>query len=239
MPKAKPVEQIEPKSNLVEVKGPDEKQNTETVDRFLVSAQDHAIVDTQSLQEASDMLLANRKMQKTLDAERTELVAPLNEVVKKINAKFKPWSELLQYGEKLLRGKIATYQNAEQLRLRKEQAAAEEKARKDRAALEAKADKLREDGKVEKAAVLEQKAAATVAVVAEAPKVSGIVQQQVWSGRITDMKAFCGGIATGEIPEDMVEAKQANLNRLALMYKTTRTFPGLVLEQVSRTVSRG
>jgi vacuolar-type H+-ATPase subunit I/STV1 len=223
---------------VVEVRGPDEKQNTEVVDRFLVAAQNHVIVDTPSLQVASDLLMANRKEQKALDEQRTFLVAPLNEHVKAINSKFKPWTEVLGFAEKLLRGKISAYQAEEQRRLNVLRAEAEEKARQERLKLEAKADKLREQGKIERASVLEDQAAATVAVVPQMVKVSGIGSKQVWTGRITDMKAFCGAIASGELPETLVNVSQADLNRLALTYKTTRTFPGLVLEQVSQTVSR-
>lgn len=96
------------------------------------------------------------------EATRKELVGPLNETVKKLNAKFKTATEPLDAAAKVLRGKIEAFQEAAE-RARREQ---EERLQREAAEREAKLKAERE--KAERAAREEREAAEAIAREAEA-----------------------------------------------------------------------
>ena len=231
---------VELQPTTVSVRQPNEVALTEQGKKFLDVANGIQITDAVTLQGAADYLSENKAHQKKLDGERRELVDPLNEVVKRINAKFKPITDLLLSAESIIKNKIGKYQQ-DQLRIqREEQAKAEERARKERERLEARAEKAIEGGNVEKAAELQQRAATTVAVApaVEAPKVAGASVRMAWAGEVTNMVELCKAIGNGELPPTLVEVKQSELNRVASTWQNNRTFPGLRITQKPVVASR-
>lgn len=153
---------------------------------------ERAVVDSdEKLEKASDLDRMLGQAEKKLEEERTAITAPLNQVLKHVNAKFKPFSGRVSAARKALKAKMTAYYE-EQERKRRE---AEEAAR--RAAEEealAEAAKLEEAGDAEGAyEALAEAAETPVAPVAPAP--SGPVRgdyggtssfTKTWKFEITD-----------------------------------------------------
>jgi hypothetical protein len=141
------------------------------------------VVKTQEQYVAgADDLKRVKAAQKKLEDTRTSLTGPINESLKRINAFFRKPAEALVAFEQKIKGALGNY-SAEQERIRQEeQRRADEAARREREKIEAQARKAADSGKVEKAAVLEQRAATVVAPIIsrEPPKVSGVSMREVW-----------------------------------------------------------
>lgn len=125
---------------------------------------------------------------KKLEDTRTGMTKPLNESLKRINDFFRKPADALAAIERRIKGALGAFYEEQQRLARVEQAKADEKARKDRLALEAKARAAQDAGKVEKAAALEQRAAAVVApiITREPAKVPGLQMRDAWKFEITD-----------------------------------------------------
>ncbi len=208
--------------------------------QFLESAKLIKITDDASLQAAAKYLTENKAEQKKLDAQRVELVDPLNKVVKSLNAMYKPVLDVLVQAETIVKRTIGSYQQAEQQRIANERAEEEARARKERERLQARADAAAEKGQLEKSEALNLQAASTVAVIPHsAPaKVVGMSTSKVWKAEVTDIKEVCRLIANGELPITLVEFKLAELNKTASTWQNTREFPGLRIYSDVRVASR-
>jgi hypothetical protein len=226
--------------NSIAINQPNESLLAAQGAQFLESAKQIKITDDDSLRVAAAYLTENKAEQKRLDAQRVELVDPLNKVVKSLNAMYKPVLEVLTQAEGIVKRTIGTYQQAEQQRIAKEQVEAEERARKERARLQARADAAAEKGQAEKAEVLNLQAASTVAVIPQsAPtRVAGMSTRKVWVAEVTDIKEVCRLIASGELPPTLVEFKTIELNRIANTWQNNREFPGLRITADVRVASR-
>lgn len=91
-------------------------------------------------QAAAEVLRNIARYKKDAEAERKELVSPLNATVKRINQKFKDAVAPFEAADKRIRAKVGTYQ-AEQDRLRREE---EERLERERQERERKAREERE-----------------------------------------------------------------------------------------------
>lgn len=137
----------------VNVTPPDQGALTTTAQKFLDTAKE-LVIDSPAMYEvAAEDLQAVKKKAKDLEEQRTKLVAPLNQVVKDINAMFKPPAEFLAQAESTLKSSMLTY-SQEQERLRREEearqrAAAEAAAARERARLEQEAAATRERARLE------------------------------------------------------------------------------------------
>ncbi|HSW64481.1 MAG TPA: hypothetical protein VLH56_14415 [Dissulfurispiraceae bacterium] len=101
----------------------------QTIDLTFLSdtVQGIEVTDNESFGNAGGFLKKIKFAIKELDAKRKELVDPLNQVVKKINAAFKPKVDALESVQRALEGKMGKWQIEE--RNRKEKAAAEIRAK--------------------------------------------------------------------------------------------------------------
>lgn len=235
-----PAKKLEAVPTTIEVKQPNQLQLTEQTNKLVEAANAITISDHQSLQRAADYLAENKAEQKRMEEERKDLVGPLNETVRKINAKYKPFTEALQRAEQIIKGKIGTYDREQERIRQRELAEAEAKARRERERLEARAETAREKGNEEKAETLAMQAASTVAAVpAETtPKVSGASTRKVWKADVQDVRKVCQLIAEGKLPPTLVEFKQVELNKIASTWQNTQEFPGLRIYQDYSVASR-
>lgn len=97
------------------------------------------VIDSQSMFEvAAEELQAVKKKAKELEEQRTGLVSPLNDVVKKINAMFKPPMEFLASAESIIKRAMLTYTDEQDRRRREEEARARAKAEEEAARQRAK-----------------------------------------------------------------------------------------------------
>jgi membrane protein involved in colicin uptake len=76
--------------------------------------------NTQQCQDAAVFLGKVKQRYKRLEDLRKEFVAPMNEAVKKINAKFKMFTEPLECIEEKIKGAIASYMKEEERKAKEE-----------------------------------------------------------------------------------------------------------------------
>lgn len=101
---------------------------------------------------AAQLLKEIARRRKESEAERTSLVKPLNDHVKLINQKFKDASAPYDEADRIVRGKVSTYQEAQE-RIRREEEARLEAERQER---EREAREAREKQEAEARAVREK-----------------------------------------------------------------------------------
>ena len=204
----------------------------DSADRFLVSAQaSYAVITTPDEYEAAALDLQSIKTaQKTLEAQRTKVTVPLNQVVKAVNELFKKPAEALEKAERIIKGAITTYQIAEERKRREQEAAAAEAARKEQEKLLAQADKAAAKGKTEQADALRTTAASipqNVEIASAVPKVGGIAMRGTWKAVVKDKAAlvsYCAGH-----PEwlHLLDVNEQALNGLARSQKSALALPGV------------
>lgn len=122
-------------SETVTVATPDSAAITGAAERSLNNANSMVIDSPEMYQVAADDLSAVKRKQKELEEQRTGIVKPLNEAVKRVNDLFRSPMEFLTKAEGVLKIRMLTYQN-EQERKRQEEAARIRREQEERAAQE-------------------------------------------------------------------------------------------------------
>lgn len=170
---------------------PEVREIIQTTDTLLAVGTSYAVVTAADYQVAGEELKRVKDAQKKLDELRRGMTRPLDAAKKAIMDFFRGPEEKLARAEAGIKRAMLTYSEAEEKKRREAQARAEEAARKERERLEAQAAKAAAAGKVEKAAILEQAAAATVAPIAvpEPAKVAGVSMREVWKFEVVDPAA--------------------------------------------------
>ena len=161
------------------VSPPDQDALNRSAQAFLVTAK-HIVIDSHEMyQVAADELAAIKGKVKGLEEQRTKLVAPLNQVVKDINAMFKPPMDFLTQAESTIKRSMLTYQEDVDRRRREEEAraraAAEAEAARERARIEQERAATAEKARLEQERLEQERQAALAAgdtVKAEDPLVS-------------------------------------------------------------------
>lgn len=147
---------------------PNEAMHRQRADRWIALVDAIQITTPEEFALAADELRSLSGAAKTLDAERTALVGPLNQVVSALNARFMPYIKLLDGATATLKRKMAAFQEAEQARIAAERRAAEQAAEAERRRLEeqARAERAAAE-KAEAEARAAQQAAAAASSAAE------------------------------------------------------------------------
>ena len=147
------------------VSPPDQDALNRSAQAFLVTAK-HIVIDSHEMyQVAADELAAIKGKVKGLEEQRTKLVAPLNQVVKDINAMFKPPMDFLTQAESTIKRSMLTYQEDVDRRRREEEArarAAAEAAR-ERARIEQERAATAEKARLEQERLEQERQAALAA----------------------------------------------------------------------------
>lgn len=136
-------------SETITVATPDSAALTSNAQRALDSARTMIIDSDAMYQCAADDLAAIKKKAKDLEEQRTGIVKPLNESVKKINDLFRAPLDFLAQAESTIKRAMISYQDEQEKKRKQEEARlraeAEKKAAEERARIEAqrKADEER------------------------------------------------------------------------------------------------
>lgn len=142
----------------------------------------------------------------------------------------------LEAAEKQIKEKVVTFTRIEEDKqreiARKAEAQRLEAERKERERIEEQARKARENGKVEKAEALQEKAQAVyIAPVFTPPppptKAAGATFKTVWKAEVMDKKEVMKSVLDGKISPDAIEIDQSVVNKLAGVCKNSMTIPGL------------
>jgi hypothetical protein len=170
----------------------------------------HAGEDLKRIKAAKDRLEKLRK----------SMTQPLDAAKKAIMDFFRGPEAQLEDAERRIKRAMIAYQDEQERIWREEQRRAEEAARKERERLAAQAQKAAASGKVEKAADLEQRAAAVVAPVIhrEPPKVTGVATREVWKFEVTDPAA---------VPREYLMVDEKKLGAVVRAMKGDTNIPGV------------
>ena len=166
------------------------------------------VIDPLSNQRATDMLLQLREMRTNLEARRVEIIRPLQEGVKKVQALFKPGLTLLDNADEALRNKVIEYRVQETAR-----------ATAEREKLTKAAHKAQARGDDEGAAAL-----AVQAVMTAAPERRTEVGTGVGAVSVRNVVDF-EVLDVGAVPREYMMLNEVSV-RAALRAKVTE-IPGL------------
>lgn len=195
--------------------------------------------DAGSFVEADNAYNELHRIWKSGEEQRLGFTAPLNEVLRKINAVFKTRLDPIDNVKKILKRAMDGYATAEMIWKRQEDARiAAEKRKADEEALAA-ATKLAEEGKPKEAdAVIAQ-------AIAEKPKFSvGATDtaqsftKTVWKAEIVDVRAFLHAVADTPNFIHFYTIEQGELNRYAQITKGTAKIPGVEFKEVAAIGAR-
>lgn len=192
-----------------------EKFLISTVNELCESVDSVMIFSRPDLSHATDLLKMIKQRYKEFDGERTGMVKPFNEGVKKINARFKSILEPLEKAETELKSKMVQFQDAEEKRTREEakiavaqaaKQAAEETARQQKDAEEAS------DGEYDRAALPEIPPPTPIVIPQHKPTTYGqtgavsTVKKQ-WTFELVDIKALAAA------RPDLVQVDPVKINQ--------------------------
>lgn len=187
-------------------------------------------IDSQEMRDlAGDDLQQIKRRQKTIESQRLELTAPLNAVVKKINDMFRQPKDWLDEAERLLKGAILIYDQAQAAKAAEEQRLREEAARIERERIAAEAEKAREAGRAEEANAMAQVAEMVIAPPVAVPvqKTAGISTRSNWTAEVVDLMELVKAVAAGTQPLTLLQADTTRLTQMAKALKAELNIPGV------------
>lgn len=162
-----------------------------------------------------------------LTQERKRQIEPLQQAVAAIKGKIAAWRE--QEAQAARERAMAEAQRvAEEARAERERMIAEA-----RAAGMTKRDAEAEAKQAEQETILEARAAVATAA---APQVAGVKTRTRWVGEVVDVSGMLREILDGNLPQSIIEIKQAELNRVAAAWKNSREFRGVKFRAVEEVV---
>lgn len=124
---------------VINVNAPDAGALNKSAETFLVSAQSITIDSPEMYQTAGSELQQIKRKAKDLEAQRVDLVAPLNATVKKINDLFRAPLDFLTRAEATIKQSMITYDREQERIAVEARRKAEEAAARERARLQAEA----------------------------------------------------------------------------------------------------
>ena len=207
----------------------------ELMEQFVVSAGRAEIKTLADMEQGADLDRMLAGAIKKLDEERTGFVKPLNEVVNKINAKFKAPIKALKDARTTIQNKMTGFRAVEQRRLAEEQAAAQKKM--EDAAL-AEAEKLDAQGKTEQAEAVIEDATELTAAPPGLAAMSGPVRGNyggtasfipVWTATIVD---------PDKVPREFCCPDERKIREAVKGPHGLREIAGCTIEESERMVGR-
>lgn len=213
---------------------PDEARNARRVEVLLNMARSITITNAQEYEMAAGELRRVKAVWDELETERTSLTGPLNEVLKKLNARFQPYLKALcgetgkkmECAESILKAKMAAFQAAEEARAREERRKAEEAAEAERQRLAREAAELRRKAEAEAEAIRQaeakrqaeaaaaQKALDDAAAAARSKKAKQEAAERAEAARIANERLAAEATARAELAAQQAE-ELAQANELA------------------------
>lgn len=187
-------------------------------------------IDSQEMRDmAGDDLQQIKRLQKSIEGQRLELTAPLNAVVKRINDLFRPPKDWLDEAERMLKGAIIGYDQAQAEKAAEEQRQRDDAVRAERERLAAVAEKAREAGRVEEAQAMAQVAEMVIAPPVTVPvqKTAGISTRSNWTAEVVDLMELVKAVAAGTQPLSLLQADTTRLTQMAKALKAELNIPGV------------
>jgi hypothetical protein len=183
-------------------------------------AQSYAVATVEQFNAGAGELARVKGMQKKLEETRTSITGPINDGLSRINAFFKAPAARLKAIEDKIKGALVRFDDEQRRIAREEQAKADEKARKEREAIEERARKAEASGKVERAAELQQRAAAVVApvITREPPRVAGLSLREAWKFEVTD---------PAKVPREYLMVDEVKIRKIVMALKGDANIPGV------------
>lgn len=173
---------------------PDLKSDTEVAALSTEIATLNPIVKAIKIRSQADYTQAGEYLKrckgalKQIEDARVRITGPINESLREVNAQARESSQPWKLTESLIKNEMIVWQTEQERLQREEQRKRDEAARKERERLEAQAKKAAESGKIERAAQIQERAAAVVApiITREVPKIAGQSTREAWLFEIED-----------------------------------------------------
>jgi hypothetical protein len=193
------------------------------------------IDNPQDYQVCGDAMIDIKKRSKSIEEKRKEIVTPLNEALKRVNALFKPPIERLDAIAARISAAMSWYQRRaeEEARQERERLAVEAAKEQERLRKEAEKQAVRaEKSGDEQSAAMIRSAAETMTVPAPVvqtsiPKVQGIGYRETWTGEVFDLFALIMAVACGDVPIRVLAPVQSVLNDAAKTAGNQLNWPGV------------
>lgn len=199
------------------------------------------VVDAATFEIAADELKGIKAKSAALEDHRKTITGPLDAAKKAVMDLFRGPLDMLGQAEGILKGKMLTYQQAENRKAEEARLQAERIAREQREKLEAEARALAEQGRTGEAAVKEQVAqmvvAAPVAAPA-APAVKGISTSTTIDFEVADLHALVKHIAAHPELINLITADTVKIRAYVRGLGMATNLPGVNVFQKQTLASR-
>jgi len=197
--------------------------------QWLAAAKSYEIDCAESYEAAALDLQAIKARLVELEEQRKSLTRPLDQAKAKIMDFFRPPKELLEEGERVLKGAMLAYSRAEERKRREHEAQLREEARRNRERLEAEARAAAANGAEDVAELKREQAENVITPILApvTPKPKGIAIPETWRAELTDKKAALRAVVDGKAPDELGEVNMKVANRLAMSLKQAFAYPGL------------
>jgi hypothetical protein len=207
---------------------------------MLANAETFEVRTVDDYHQAAETLKAIKGRQGELKTLRESITKPMLAALESVRALFRKPEATLTGAEQLIKQAMATFDEEQERRRRDAQRKLDEAAEKERRRLALQAERAAAKGDADKAAELHERAAMTVAPIAQhdRPTVAGISRRETWHAEVTDLRALVRGIADGHVPLAAIEANQPFLNGQARALRTELRYPG-VRAVPAKTIASG
>lgn len=219
---------------------PEVKALVQQASDMLANAETFKVVTAADYEEAAVTLKAVKSRQKELKALRESITKPMLTALEATRALFRKPESTLDAAEQRIKRSMGDYDEEQERQRQEIQRKLDEAADKERRRLEQQAERAAAKGNHGKAVELQERAAMTVAPIAQQdrPSVAGISRRETWHADVTDLRALVRGVADGHVPMAAIEANQTFLNQQARALRSELRYPG-VRAVPERTIASG
>jgi hypothetical protein len=226
----------------VTVQHPSAQQLAKGADSALALVEAFEVTDAATFELGADELKAIKAKAAALDDQRKAITKPMDDAKKAVMDLFRGPIDLLTRAETILKGKLLTYQQAEQLRAAEQRRILEAAAQAERDKLAKEAADLVAQGRDGEALIKEQIAAMVVAsapAVVEAPKVAGVSMRSTVDFEVVDLLQLVQHVAKHPELLPLLTVDSVKLRAYTKGLGTACNLPGVkVFEKASLAASR-
>ena len=232
----------EPIPTDVKIQAPNAAALSKGASSALALVESFDVVDAATYEIGAEELKSIKAKAAQLEDQRKTITKPLDDAKKAVMDLFRGPLDVLTKAEGILKGKLLTYQQEEQRKVREAQLAAERAAQAERDRLAAEAAKLAAEGRAGEAMVKQQVAEMIVAAppaIAEPPKVSGMSTRTSVEFEVVDLVQLVQHIAKHPELINLVAADSVKLRAYVKGLGMSTNLPGVrVFEKASLAASR-
>jgi len=193
-------------------------------------AKGFVVDDDYQYSEALEMVAHVKGQRKMLDDERTDLVKPLNDTVKKINDRYRTPIAVCDEAEKILKGSCVKYVTAKEALAEQARKEAQKIADAEYAKAVAEAEEAGEDSTMLVSVVVEQQI--------EAPKVEGVGVRKTWVASVDDKMDLIKFVAANPSFENLLDVNNSALQKLVKALMKSFKIGGCSAKQETSISSR-